>query len=208
MFAVLTLVAGLAATALMTWLTVRGGTFRPWLFSTHYRFGFTDLYSRIVQVSNVRRGNNIYVPFGTEAFTYPPAAIALFFPLTFFSIHTSYLAWTWVSILCLAGTYLVAIATLRGHWKLVDAAVATWAAVATVVIFPPMAETLTWGQTSTILLLLITVDVLVIRGPTQGTLVGIATALKLYPGVFIAFWLFRSQRSRQDSQVTRWDSSA
>jgi alpha-1,2-mannosyltransferase len=52
---------------------------------------------------------------------------------------------------------------------------------------------LAYGQTSTILLLLVTLDVLAVRDRSQGFLVGVATAFKLYPGVVIFFWLGRRQ---------------
>jgi Glycosyltransferase family 87 len=185
------LATGLAATLLMAWLTVRGGSWRPWLFSAHYQSGFTDLYYRIIEVTKVRKGGNIYIPFGKEAFTYPPAAISLFFPLTLVSLNVAYFAWTWLSILCMAGTYFVVLQRVRKQDRTANAVIAIWATIATVALFAPMSECLDWGQTSTVLLLLVTLDVLMIRGRYQGLLVGVATAIKLYPGLFIAFWLFR-----------------
>jgi alpha-1,2-mannosyltransferase len=185
------LLLGVTASLVIAWLTVRGGAFRPWLFSSHYELGFTDLHARIIEVGRVRGGGDIYIPFGIEAFTYPPAAILLFFPLTFLSQQVSYLAWTWLSILCLAGTYFVVLRNLTEQKRGSDLGVAIWAAIVTVALFPPMAESLAWGQTSTILLLLVTVDFLMIRRPLQGALVGIACALKLYPGMIIVFWVLR-----------------
>jgi alpha-1,2-mannosyltransferase len=182
---------GVTASLVFAWLTVRGGSFRPWLFSDQYQVGFTDLHARIVEVAKARGGGDIYVPFGIEAFTYPPAAILLFFPLTLTSQQVAYFAWTWLSILCLAGTYFVVLRSVRQLGRRVALAVAIWAALVTVVLFPPMAESLAWGQTSTILLLLVTVDFLVLRRPYQGALVGLACALKLYPGMIVVFWLFR-----------------
>jgi alpha-1,2-mannosyltransferase len=185
------LMTGIAATLVMTWLTVRGGSLRPWLFSGHYQSGFTDLYYRLMEVSKVRKGSNIYVPFGVEAFTYPPAAISLFFPLTTLAPNVAYFAWTELSILCMAGTYFVVLQRVRTPDRVGNLGIATWATIVTVALFAPMAECLAWGQTSTILLLLVTLDLLMIRGRYQGVLVGIAAALKLYPGLFIVFWLFR-----------------
>jgi hypothetical protein len=196
-------VSGLAVTLLMAWLAVRGGSLRPWLFSGHYQGGFTDLYYRIIEVEKVRHGGNIYVPFAVEAFTYPPAAISLFFPFTALSLNASYFVWTTLSILCLAGTYFVVLERLWKKDRTAHLGLALWASIVTVALFPPMAECLAWGQTSTILLLLVTVDVLMIRGRNQGVLVGIAAAVKLYPGLFIVFWLMRrSWRSAGVAAVT------
>ncbi len=187
------LVIGISAVLVIAWLIVHGGSYRPWLFSAHYQFGFPDLNFRIIEVLKLRRGSNIYVPFGIEAFTYPPVAAFLFLPLTLLSLTVSFLVWTLLTISCLAGAYFVALIALKRRSPLVDLTIAALASVATVVLLPPMAECLAWGQTSTILLLLVTLDVLMIRGRAQGLLVGTATAIKLYPGLFIAFWLFRQK---------------
>ncbi len=193
MVPILLLVAGIAASLVMAWLTVKGGSVRPWLFSSHYETGFTDLQARIFQVFGVRDGQNIYVPFGIEAFTYPPAAILLFLPLTVMTQTTAFFSWTALTILCLAAAYFVGIRAVRRRGIVADMAAAVWAAVLSVAVFPPMSQTLAWGQTGTILLLLVTADVLAVRGRSQGVLVGLATALKLYPGIIIVFWLCRRQ---------------
>ncbi len=190
---VLIVVVGIAVSFFLAWLIVEEPLHRPWFFSGYYPFGFGDLSARIVEVDRVRRGGNIYVPLGSEGFTYPPSAIFLFLPFTALGRSTPYLLWTWLSILCLAGTYLVVLhATRSGSW-LQHAAIGLWAAVVTVVIFPPIAQDLAWGQTGTILLLMVAADVLAVRGPLRGVLVGLATAVKLYPGVVIIFWILRRQ---------------
>lgn len=140
-----------------------------------------------------RTGTNIYVPYGQEGFFYPPGAIILFLPITYMPLLRSFAVWTQLSVWCLAATYLVALrATRKGPW-LEHIAIAIWACVVTVVLFPPMDAVLSVGQTSTILLLLVTLDLLVVRDRAQGVLVGVATAFKLYPGVIIFFWLWRKQ---------------
>lgn len=49
------------------------------------------------------------------------------------------------------------------------------------------------GQTATILLLFVVLDSLVVKGRARGVLVGLATAFKIYPVVFIIMWLWRRQ---------------
>ena len=43
------------------------------------------------------------------------------------------------------------------------------------------------------MLLLVVLDVLAVRDRSQGVLVGLAMAFKLYPGIVILFWLWRRQ---------------
>ena len=109
------------------------------------------------------------------------------------AFREAFAAWTALSIGCVAATYLVVLRVTRtGSW-LNHIAIATWACVTTVVLFSPMDDTLAWGQTSTIVLLLVTLDVLAVHDRSQGFLVGLATAFKLYPGVVIFFWIWRRQ---------------
>jgi hypothetical protein len=191
--ALVAVVAGVCVLCLLTWVIVYNPAHRPWIFNNQYPFFPTDLLSRYLQLDATRSGSNIYVPFGPFGFSYPPGAIILFLPITYMPFLESFVAWTQLSVWCLAATLLVALrATMRGPW-LEHIALATWACVVTILLFPPMDAMLSWGQTSTILLLLVTLDLLVVRDRAQGVLVGVATALKLYPGVIIVFWLWRKQ---------------
>ncbi len=190
---VVAIMVGVFVLCLLTWIIVYDPTHRPWITTHQYPLIGIDLLARFIEVNSARTGNNIYVPFGVEAFTYPPAAIILFLPITYVPFKDAFAAWTLVTMLCQAATYLVVLrATRKGSW-LIHIAIAVWACVLTVLIFPPMQYTLAWGQTSTILLLLVVLDLLAVKDRAQGILVGVATALKLYPGVVILFWLGRQQ---------------
>ena len=191
--ALVAVVAGVLVLAVLTWLIVFDPTHRPWFFNTQFPLVGIDLIGRVFEVNTARTGQNIYASFGAEGFSYPPAAIFLFLPITYLPFREAFAVWTGLSIACMAATYLVVLrATRTGPW-LVHIAVATWACVATVLLFPPMENTLAWGQTSTVLLLLVALDVLVVRDRSQGVLVGVATAFKLYPGLVVFFWLGRRQ---------------
>jgi len=175
----------------LTWFIVYDPTHRPLILTHQYPLFPVDLLSRVLEVNNARTGENIYRSFGDEGFTYPPAAIMLFLPTTYVPFREAFAVWTQVSMACMAATYLVVLrATRTGPW-LEHIAIATWACVATVLLFPPMDDMLAWGQTSTIVLLLVALDVLVVRDRSQGVLVGVATAFKLYPGVVVFFWIGR-----------------
>jgi hypothetical protein len=187
------IVAGVFVLGLLTWVIVYEPSHRPWILNHLYPLFPFDLVQRYWQIETTRLGNNIYVPFGANGFSYPPGAILLFLPITYMPFLESFAVWTQLSLWCLAATYLVALrATTRRPW-LEHIAIAIWACVATVLLFAPMDYMLSWGQTSTILLLLVALDVLVVRDRVQGVLVGVATAFKLYPGVVIIFWLWRRQ---------------
>ena len=186
-------VAGVFVLGVLTWIIAYDPSHRPWIFNSQYPFLGFDLLSRYLEVNTARRAENIYGSFDPNGFTYPPAAIFLFLPITFVGFREAFAAWTGLSIGCLAATYLVLLrATRTGRW-LDHIAVATWACVATVLLFSPMDDMLAWGQTSTIVLLLVVLDVLVVRDRSQGFLVGMATAFKLYPVVVVFFWLGRRQ---------------
>jgi alpha-1,2-mannosyltransferase len=71
--------------------------------------------------------------------------------------------------------------------------VSCWAATLAAAVVPPVTECLTWGQVGTIILLLVVLDLFVLRGRIKGVGVGLATAIKVYPGLFIVVWLVRRQ---------------
>jgi alpha-1,2-mannosyltransferase len=61
------------------------------------------------------------------------------------------------------------------------------------IAFSAVFDDMFWGQIATALTLAIVADFLLVRGRYQGVLVGLATSLKIYPGVFIVMWLVRRQ---------------
>jgi alpha-1,2-mannosyltransferase len=190
---VVVLVVGVLAVGVLTWVIVYEPSSRPWVLSDRYPTAFQDLLFRIFQVNGARAGYNIYVPLAIHDFTYPPAAIILFLPFTYLPLTVAFVVWTVISLGCVAGMYLVVLRTTRrGSW-LEHLTIAIWACAATAVLFTPVLSVLNLGQTSAILVLLVTVDFLAIRDRSQGVLVGIATALKLYPGIIILFWLARRE---------------
>jgi len=186
-------VTGVFVLVVLTWIIAYDAPHRPWIFNSQYPLIGFDLISRFTQVNTARSGQNIYSSFNANGFTYPPGAIFLFLPITFVPFREAFAVWTGLSMACMAATYLVVLrATRTGSW-LEHIAVATWACVATVLLFSPMDLMLAYGQTSTIVLLLVALDVLAVRDRSQGFLVGLATAFKLYPGVVVFFWIGRRQ---------------
>jgi alpha-1,2-mannosyltransferase len=154
---------------------------------------FADLLGRLANLQNLRATGNIYAPFGIEAFTYPPGAVLIFWPILWLNQSLIPLTWTVISLAALVGTLFVALTYLGRKGASWNFATACWIAVTSVAVFPPVLEDLGWGQTGTILLLLVVLDSLAIRGKTKGVFIGLATAFKIYPGVFIVVFLMRRQ---------------
>lgn len=152
-----------------------------------------DLFGRLVNLRTLRRTGTIYLPFGTEAFTYPPGAVFLFWPILWIPTSVLPLTWTVLSLIALVGCFFVVLERLFHLTIALTLAVACWATALAAVLFAPVTECLTWGQTGTILLAAVVVDYLHVRGRSRGVLVGLATAFKIYPGLFIIVWLMRRQ---------------
>ena len=164
-----------------------------WLAATRNGFFDSKVYYGAVQYW-FRDGGMVYdwmrprTPYG---FTYPPFAGLMMAPMAF-------LPFPMVVTLATVGTVL---STALVVWWLTGSMVrrAGWpawfalaVAVCLAVAFEPVRETITFGQVNTLLLALVVGDVLhgVARGTRwAGVGIGLATAFKLTPGVFIVYLL-------------------
>ena len=185
-------VSGAALVVAMSWL-INHPTL--WTFTSHYNYGFGDLQGRLVNLHQLEQTGNIYVPFGHFAFTYPPGAILFFWPILWVPAQHLTLLWSAASLVALAGAMATAITYLlpRRLAPLAVTGISCWTAVLAAAFIVPVTECFTWGQTGTILLCFVTLDLLTIHGPPKGVLVGLATAVKIYPGLFILVWLLRRE---------------
>jgi alpha-1,2-mannosyltransferase len=133
---------------------------------------------------------------GLKGFTYPPFAAVLMVPLTWLPARP-------VEILILAASTVVVV--LVTWWLVAPVArrhgVSPWFAVAlavpAVLAMEPIRETLGLGQLNMFLFALVLADVVALRhGRAWGGVgIGLATALKLTPGLFIV-WLVLIGRRR------------
>ncbi|WP_245736556.1 glycosyltransferase family 87 protein [Micromonospora pattaloongensis] len=142
----------------------------------------------------VRDGGEIYdylkayTPYG---FTYPPFAALLMLPMALIPLGGAQVISVTLTVVTtgLVLWWLVAPIARRQGWT-------PWFAVAVAAclaaVFEPLRETVSFGQVNTLLLFLVAADLLrlVARGSRwAGVGVGLATAIKLTPGIFLIYLL-------------------
>ncbi|MDM4723119.1 glycosyltransferase 87 family protein [Micromonospora sp. WMMA1363] len=159
------------------------------------RHGFFDLQVYYGALRHwVHDGGEIYDylrPFTQYGFTYPPFAALVMLPM-------AYLPWTAAIVVSVTASVVV---TAVLFWWLVDpisrrAGWTRWFALAValclVAAYEPMRETVNFGQVNMLLLFLVAADLLRLL-PTgsrwAGVGVGLATAIKLTPGIFLVYLL-------------------
>jgi alpha-1,2-mannosyltransferase len=130
-------------------------------------------------------------PLTKYGFTYPPFAALTMLPM-------GVLPWWLVNALAIAATVAATVAVL--YWFL-DPVIRRqgWSrwfvlamATALVAVFEPLRETVSFGQVNMLLVFLVVADLLLLvrrRSPLGGVGIGLATAIKLTPGIFILYLL-------------------
>ncbi|MGN9776743.1 glycosyltransferase 87 family protein [Micromonospora sp. H33] len=159
------------------------------------RHGFFDLQVYYGALRHwVHDGGEIYDylrPFTQYGFTYPPFAALVMLPM-------AYLPWTAAIVVSVTAT--VVVTAVLFHW-LIDpisrrAGWTRWFVLAVALClaaaYEPMRETVNFGQVNMLLLFLVAVDLLrLLPGGSRwaGVGIGLATAIKLTPGIFIVYLL-------------------
>ena len=187
------LIVCVALLAFTTWATGNVHGFRPWFFEDKYDNAFEDLLARNRQIRILQDTGNIYEPFGSEAFTYPPGAIFIFYWTTWLPTEHVPYAWTALTLFSMVALFAIVLRASSRARGLALWTLACWLTMATVAVYPPFIEVLEWGQLAPMLLALIAIDELLLKGPGRGIAVGIASAIKLYPLLFVVAWAFRRQ---------------
>ncbi len=158
------------------------GTWRPWHPST------IDLEVYVYAVKDMLVGKDIFAtttPFWNLYFIYPPIAAVLMVPLAV----GPYVMWQllWTAGLVLAQQSVLKRCGVPGGWTL------ALAGVVVVLAVEPIRTTLGYGQVNTLLMALVVADLLPDRPGQprrripQGTLIGLAAAIKLTPALFVVF---------------------
>ena len=200
-------VAGAAVLVLLSWYVAWHVPNSGWLFTSHYDFGFKDLLYRIHNIYSVQHGGVLYSAKITklEYFVYPPAALWLFWPLTWVTqdpipaAHVNAFAgeflWTLASLLALA--WLIASAGHRAcgwRWPKAWATSLLVAAPLSALVLQPIGVHLALGQVGLFLAAAAVFDILCVRDERwRGALTGVTAALKLYPVVYFAIFALRRE---------------
>ena len=168
-------------------------TWVVYLAETRNRFFDSRVYHGAIEYW-FRQGGMVYdwllapTPYG---FTYPPFAGLVMAPMAYVSITTVIVIATIATVITTAVLvwWFAGPLIKRKGWT-------TWyalgVAVCLALAFEPVRDTITFGQVNTLLLTLVAGDVLfgVARGRKwSGVGIGLATAVKLTPGVFILYLL-------------------
>jgi alpha-1,2-mannosyltransferase len=137
----------------------------------------------------------VHLPLDGLRFTYPSFSALLFAPLGLVSFTTAQVVWAVGNVLALLGLLFYAIKALRPdlanstilQWSLVSSAPALW--------LQPVRLTFNFGQINLFLALSILVDLtcelsIGRRRIPRGVLIGVASAVKLTPLVFVPLLLF------------------
>lgn len=176
---------------ILPWV-IRDGTAIPWAPQT------TDLEVYVQAVGDMLAGGDIYQTQTSIGlwFIYPPIAAILMIPL----VLGPYLLWQliWTGLLVAAqNSILVRLRVPRG------AALAVISACV-IVAMEPIRTTIGYGQVNTLLMFLVIADLLPDRVRAdgtvrprlipQGSLIGLAAAIKLTPLLFLVFLLFLGRR--------------
>lgn len=140
-----------------------------------------DLYSQLPRLATGAR-----LPF-----TYPPFAALAFIPLALLGYTAANWLLSSATMVAVAAALWCFAASTPGAAGARMRRLLPWALPAALLL-EPIRSTLTYGQINALLMALVTVDCLT-RAPRwpRGIGVGIATAAKLTPGVFLLFFLLR-----------------
>ncbi|GAA2380943.1 glycosyltransferase family 87 protein [Dactylosporangium salmoneum] len=142
----------------------------------------------------IDRGGDIYdylTPGTQYGFTYPPFAAALMSPMVLISWNTAIVISVAMNVLAMLAilTWLLKPVFQRQGWSF-------WYAMgiagAMAAAFEPIRETVNFGQVNILLLFLVVGDLMLLvrKGNRLGGIgIGLATAIKLTPGVFILYLL-------------------
>jgi len=190
---------GFAVSTRQAWIVVAGiavivvQAIVYFLLIRHQVEAFADLMGRASNFQSLKSTGNIYSDFSIEAFTYPPGGILLLSPLVL--IPSSLLAplWTFGVLGALTASLYIGLRYLTRLSITNALTLAVGGTLIAPIALSSVFDNIFWGQIGTMLTLAIVADFLVMRAPGQGVWVGLATALKVYPGIFIVIWLIRRQ---------------
>ena len=111
----------------LAWYTTKRVPHNNWLFTGRYACSFCDINSRINDVMTVKHGGVLYsADDHHQYFTYPTAALFLFWPLSWVSHFWAVTGWSFISIVSYAGLLMLGWHRVRGPLTLRSAGVSFW----------------------------------------------------------------------------------
>ncbi len=146
--------------------------------------------------SALLHGSDPYSAHGPDGlpFTYPIFAALVFVP---FAVLPTVAARVAITLLSFGALWVICHLTLRQ--VLPDRSrrqLAVWSVPVAVLAVSthPVLDTLLFGQVNLVLVAMVLVDMFLVRGRGRGVLVGLATGIKLTPGLFLIYFLVTGQR--------------
>jgi alpha-1,2-mannosyltransferase len=126
-------------------------------------------------------------------FTYPIFATLVFVPFALVPTMVARVAITLISFVALVVICHVSLRQVltRSGWRL---AMVSLPVALIAVSAHPVLDTLLFGQVNLALVAMVLIDVLLVTGRGRGVLVGLATGIKLTPGLFLVYYLVTGQR--------------
>jgi alpha-1,2-mannosyltransferase len=130
-------------------------------------------------------------------FIYPPFSAVLAAPIALLSRRSSTWLWTAITLGLLIATVRVCFARLIPHRDRLAAIAATLSVTVVMLALTPVQEHLRFGQVGIPLMACCVFDCMTPEPSwPRGLLVGLATAIKLVPGIFIVYlWLTKRRRA-------------
>lgn len=194
--ALVSILTGLCVLGLLSWYVAWHVPTSNWLFTSNYAIGFKDLTYRTQNVESVRHLGVLYYAniAQLQYFVYPPAALWIFWPLTWVGLFTGEVLWTLASLLALA--WLIASAArfaCAWRWQKAWAVSLLVATPLSALVLQPVGVHLALGQVGLFLAAAATFDILCVRNRCRGFLTGVTAALKLYPIVYFAIFALRRE---------------
>ncbi|MFF1823268.1 glycosyltransferase 87 family protein [Kribbella sp. NPDC058245] len=153
-----------------------------------------DLQVYVVAAHAVLNGQDIYTAHAGNpillGFTYPPFAALLFAPLGAMSAGAGRLVMSVLSAVALLVIGSITVRALKPHWpkhRIVAAGIALGTAGLAI---EPVRMTFHYGQINLMLVAVLMIDLFgVLPRRFRGVLIGVATGIKLTPGIFIIYLL-------------------
>jgi alpha-1,2-mannosyltransferase len=154
-----------------------------------------DLHSRYHDAYIIWHKGQLY-GFRHGAFTYPPITAYFFVPFHVIGWHATAILWTVANVVVLALLFTITLwrfFSVKGSTAWMVSA--TGLAPAAIFLLFPFRSLLYWGQLALFLLFVVFVDLFVVPARFRGLLIGVATAIKLLPALFIVWLIARREYS-------------